>query len=325
MREKRATAEKKRVNYYPFGLKHKGYNNITNSLGNSTAQKFGYNGKELNDDLVGGSQLNWHDFGARNYDASLGRWMNLDPLAEEMRRHSPYNYAFNNPVYFIDPDGMAPESPNFNAYGWPPNPISGIGSGIARAFESASNKITNFLGLDKVSFVTEASGKVNIGVQAGVTVKVGGIAKVKADVNLVSVDLVSAKADLTDPINPESYTMDYINKDGNADFTHGIGATLEIADKPVLGADINVSHTSDDPEAKVTGGVYAITPLTETSPSTDTGRVATKGPADKISSDPSVKNQSGKKGEFYGLNLGVGAALGVGVNVNLKIGININE
>ncbi|MFL0108832.1 RHS repeat domain-containing protein [Tenacibaculum maritimum] len=99
-------------NYYPFGLEHKGYNNNISSLGNSTAQKFGYNGKELNDDLVGGSRLNWHDFGARNYDASLGRWMNLDPLAEEMRRYSPYNFAFDNPIYFVDPDGMAPKSPD---------------------------------------------------------------------------------------------------------------------------------------------------------------------------------------------------------------------
>jgi len=90
--------------YYPFGLQHKGYNNTYNPIGNSTAQKFGYNGKELNEELG----LNWHDFDARNYDASLGRWMNLDPLAEEMRRHSPYNYAFDNPVYFIDPDGMKP-------------------------------------------------------------------------------------------------------------------------------------------------------------------------------------------------------------------------
>lgn len=89
---------------FPFGLKQNGYNNITNSLGNSTAQKFGYNSKELNEELG----LEWHDFGARNYDAALGRWMNLDPLAEEMYTQSPYNYALNNPVLMLDPDGRKP-------------------------------------------------------------------------------------------------------------------------------------------------------------------------------------------------------------------------
>jgi len=85
----------------------KGFNNNTNSLGNSLADRYMFGGKEFDDSF--NETLNTYDFGARNYDPALGRWMNIDPLADQMRRHSPYNYAFDNPVYFTDPDGMMPQ------------------------------------------------------------------------------------------------------------------------------------------------------------------------------------------------------------------------
>ena len=90
----------KENHYYPYGLKMRGFNTNVSSLGNSVAQKYMFNGKEFDDSF--NETLNTYDFGARNYDPALGRWMNVDPLSQF---HSPYNYTGNNPVNFIDPDG----------------------------------------------------------------------------------------------------------------------------------------------------------------------------------------------------------------------------
>jgi len=101
--DKIATTIVSESNYYPFGMQHTGYNFVVSS--SNLGEKIKYNGKELQDELG----LGWYDYQARNYDPAIGRWMNIDPLAEKMRRWSPYNYAFNNPLRFIDPDGMGPE------------------------------------------------------------------------------------------------------------------------------------------------------------------------------------------------------------------------
>ena len=79
--------------YYPFG------GLMASSVG--SVQPYKYNGKEL--DRKGG--LDWYDYGARQYDAALGRWHSVDPLAEKFYPFSPYNYCFDNPVKYIDPDG----------------------------------------------------------------------------------------------------------------------------------------------------------------------------------------------------------------------------
>ena len=85
-------------NYYPFGLKHKGYNNVING----THHLYGYNGKEDIDEFG----LNDSDFGARSLMKDIARWRNIDPMAEAYVNTSPNVYALNNPIFFIDPDGM---------------------------------------------------------------------------------------------------------------------------------------------------------------------------------------------------------------------------
>jgi len=87
------------TDYYPFGMDITVYNG---GLDN----KYRYNGKEFQEDMINNKKLDWYDYGARFYDPVIGRWHSIDPVADQAPGWSPYRYGLNNPIKFIDPTGM---------------------------------------------------------------------------------------------------------------------------------------------------------------------------------------------------------------------------
>lgn len=86
-------------NYYPFGLKHKGYNNVINGTENN---HFTYVGKELNESLgYDILEMDW-----RHYDSAIGRFVTIDLMAESFEDFTPYHYSNNSPIMYKDPTGL---------------------------------------------------------------------------------------------------------------------------------------------------------------------------------------------------------------------------
>jgi RHS repeat-associated protein len=92
--------------YDPWGLGFADAASNTQKPSKNT-DRFQYNGKEKVSDLG----LGLFDYGARHYDPTMGRWISVDPLAEKTRKWTPYNYALDNPLRFIDADGMEATPP----------------------------------------------------------------------------------------------------------------------------------------------------------------------------------------------------------------------
>lgn len=90
-------------NYYPFGLKHKGYNDVVSANVNSVASKFKYNGMEQEEALG----LNLYEMDMREYDPAIARWTAIDPVTHY--DFSTYSAFDNNPVFWSDPSGANSE------------------------------------------------------------------------------------------------------------------------------------------------------------------------------------------------------------------------
>ncbi len=82
--------------YYPFGMVMDGRSGNTSN----PDDLYKFTGKERD------IETGYDYFGARYYDSRIGRWLSVDPLADKYPGWSPYNYCVNNPLRFIDPNGM---------------------------------------------------------------------------------------------------------------------------------------------------------------------------------------------------------------------------
>ena len=174
-----------------------------------------------------------YDYGARNYDPALGRWMNVDPLAEKAPNWTPYRFCFNNPVRYTDPDGQ---------WEW-----DTTGNLISQKGDN-SYSMAKFLG-------TNQGNAMQILNRGGVTANANGVLNLKAGQSFAKNNLwVGSKSGSGSVVNN--------SKEATAHYYNGNGTSADVGDQStsqLLGSDRFQAKLSKITSEKVApNGFFAV-------------------------------------------------------------------